>query len=539
MQFLMNLTVAAAALLSASCVSAENFVQPILWQDLPDIDIIRVGDAYYYSASNMHFSPGAPILRSYDLVNWEYLSHSIPVYDVDNPKFDLDGGNVYNGGVYASSLRYNEVSETFYWIGCLQQVGRTYVYSAKDIEGPWTQTSVVADYCFYDDGLLFDDDGKIYIAYGKWIADGNSAQIWAAELTEDFQVKGSVTTAFHTTPELGYIEGCRFYKINGTYYILVTNPGVGNGEIILKSSGDALGPYDTWHRILENNGKPVPGASSPYQGTLVETESGDWWYMAFVNRYPGGRIPVLAPLHWDDDGWPNVEFVNGADWGSTYPYPLPRHNVKPINGTDDFASEKLGPQYEWNHNPDNTKWTIGAKDGGGLTLQTATVTDDFFSARNTLSHRILGPASIATIELDYSGLKDGDRAGLAVFRYDAAWIGVSKTGPDTLELQMVNNILMESTNGWHTTNKGGVISSETLPSSGSIWLRVKADISSSTGTASFYYSADGTTFSQLGEKHVMADGAVFFMGDRYGMFNFATKNLGGEAVVKSFTLEEA
>lgn len=103
----------------------------------------------------------------------------------------------------------------------------------------------------------------------------------------------------------------------------------------------------------------------------------------------------------------------------------------------------------------------------------------------------------------------------------------------------MNNILMEPTNGWHTTNKGNVISSETLPSSGSIWLRVNADISSSTGTATFYYSTDGATFSQLGEKHVMADGAVFFMGDRYGMFNFATKNLGGVAVVKSFTLEDA
>lgn len=110
MKFLVTLTTAAAALLGASGVSAENFEQPILWQDLPDSDIIRVGDAYYYSASNMHFSPGAPILRSYDLVNWEYFTHSIPVFDTDNPKYDLDGGNAYNGGVYASSLRYNEAA---------------------------------------------------------------------------------------------------------------------------------------------------------------------------------------------------------------------------------------------------------------------------------------------------------------------------------------------------------------------------------------------------------------------------------------------
>src|SRR5690349_21222763 len=210
MKFLITLTAAAATL-----IAAENFNQPVLWQDLPDSDIIRVDDAYYYSASNMHFSPGAPILRSYDLVNWEYFSHSIPVFDVGKPSFDLINGNAYNGGVYASSLRYNKFDGRFYWIGCLQKDGRTFVYSAPDIGGPWTKTAVVSDRCYYDDGILFDDDGRVYIAWGKWVPNGNDAQIWVAELNENFGVKGSVITAFHTTPELGYIEGCRFYKRNG------------------------------------------------------------------------------------------------------------------------------------------------------------------------------------------------------------------------------------------------------------------------------------------------------------------------------------
>lgn len=356
-----------AAMLLAGAVSAENFTQPVLWQDLPDTDIIRIDDVYYYSASNMHFSPGAPILRSYDLVNWEYLSHSVPVYDFD-PRFSLQNGtNAYNWGVYASSLRYNEATRTFYWIGCIQQLGHTYVYEAPDIEGPWKRTSTIANYCYYDDGLLIDDDGSMYVSYGKWVADGNQAQIWVAQLTGDLQNKKS-QTVFHTTPDVGYIEGTRFYKINGTYYILLTNPGVGNGEIILKSSGGPFGPYSTWHRILKNNGNPVPGASSPYQGAIVETQHGDWWYMAFVNSYPGARIPVLAPLTWDANGWPNVQFASGDKWGSTYPYPLPKHPVKPITGTDTFASSTLGPQYEWNHNPDDSKWAVG----GGLTLRTAT-----------------------------------------------------------------------------------------------------------------------------------------------------------------------
>jgi beta-xylosidase len=374
----------------------------------------------------------------------------------------------------------------------------------------------------------------MYVSYGKWIPDGNQAQIWVAQLTGDLQNKNS-QTVFHTTPDLGYIEGTRFYKINGTYYILLTNPGVGNGEIILKSSGGSFGPYSNWHRILKNNGNPVPGASSPYQGAIVETQHGDWWYMAFVNSYPGARIPVLAPLTWDANGWPNVQLASGDKWGTTYPYPLPKHPVKPITGTDTFASSTLGPQYEWNHNPDDSKWAVG----GGLTLRTATVTNDFFAARNTLSHRALGPRSVATIELDFSGLANGDTAGLSVFWYDAAWIAVHKNGAADVRVQMVDRVLMDPTGGWHTNQTGTVVADAHLPNTGSVWLRVRVDISGSPGYANFSYSTDGKQFSALGRQHVMADGAVFFMGDRFGMFNFATKQLGGKAVVKSWTLSEA
>ena len=86
--------------------------------------------------------------------------------------------------------------------------------------------------------------------------------------------------------------------------------------------------------------------------------------------------------------------------------------MKPHTGTDTFEAVALAPEWEWNHNPDNTKWSAR----GQLTLQTATVTNDLYRARNTLTRRILGPSSTATIVLDYSGMRDGDQAGLALFR---------------------------------------------------------------------------------------------------------------------------
>ncbi|MEW2441087.1 hypothetical protein [Micromonospora marina] len=116
-----------------------------------------------------------------------------------------------------------------------------------------------------------------------------------------------------------------------------------------------------------------------------------------------------------------MQTVNGT-WGTSYPNPLPTRPVKPLTGTDTFPGTTPGVQYEWNHNPDNSRWSMN----NGLRLQTASVTNDLYRARNTLTHRIQGPTSTGTIELDYSGMRDGDRAGLAMLRDSSAWIGVRR-----------------------------------------------------------------------------------------------------------------
>lgn len=155
-------------------------------------------------------------------------------------------------------------------------------------------------------------------------------------------------------------------------------------------------------------------------------------------------------------------------------------------------------------------------------------------AQNTLSHRILGPNSTATIELDYSTMIDGDRAGLVVFRYNAGWIGVSKNGTTTT-LQMVDNILMDPEGTWHTIQAGEVITSTEI-SGGSVWLRVNCDINVRPANAKFYFSNDGENFTEFGQTHETLDGAVYFVGNRYGVFNYATKALGGQVVVTSFKI---
>ncbi|MFF3737518.1 glycoside hydrolase 43 family protein [Streptomyces sp. NPDC002566] len=499
--------------------AAASFANPVIWQDFADVDVIRVGDTYYLSASTMHYSPGAPVLRSYDLVNWEIAGHSVPVLDFGS-KYDLNGGRGYVRGIWASSLAYRPSNRTFYWLGQID-FARTYIYTATAAEGPWTRHAMLGT-AYYDAGLLVDDDDTMYVSYGN-------STISVAQLSADGRSQVRSQQVFTTPSSVGTLEGSRFYKINGSYYIFLTRPA--NGQYILRSTSGPFGPY-TMRQVLLNLPGPIPGGGVPHQGGLVRTQGGAWYYMAFVDAYPGGRMPALAPVTWTSDGWPALQLVNGA-WGASYPapaVPAPPRQVTPLTGVDTFDGTALKPRWEWNHNPDNGKWSVN----NGLTLRTATVTDDLYWARNTLTHRIQGPTSTATVQLDHSAMRDGDRAGLALLRDSSAWIGLKRAG-GTTRLVMVDGLTMDGS--WNTTGKGTERAGVNAPGGGRIWLRATADIrpgSSRPGT--FSYSTDGVNFTRLGPAFTMGNDWRFFMGYRFALFNHATQALGGSVRVTRFEL---
>ncbi|MFE7812052.1 glycoside hydrolase 43 family protein [Streptomyces sp. NPDC057433] len=489
------------------------YSNPVLWQDFADIDIIRVADTYYYSASTMHYSPGAPVLRSYDLVNWEFAGHSVPVLDFGS-KYDLNGGRGYVRGIWASSLAYRNSNRTFYWLGQID-FARTYLYTATSVEGPWNRHATIA-HAYFDAGLLFDDNDTPYVAYGN-------TTIHVAQLSADARTQVRTRQVFTTPPEVGTLEGARFYKINGNYYIFLTRPA--NGQYILKSTSGPFGPY-TMRQVLLNLPGPIAGGGVPHQGGLVSTPNGRWHYMAFVDAYPGGRVPVLAPVGWTWDGWPTLQLVGGA-WGQSYTAPLPLRPVTPMTGVDTFQGTRLGPKWEWNHNPDTGRFSVN----NGLLLRTATVTNDLYAARNTLTHRIQGPTSTATIELDFSGMADGDRAGLAMLRDSSAWIGLKRDG-GTTRVVMVDGLTMDGS--WNTTGTGTERASAGLTGS-RVRLRVSADIRPGAGRrAQFSYSTDGSAYVSLGPAFTLNNAWQFFMGYRYAVFNYATRALGGSVRVARF-----
>ncbi|EHK98424.1 putative beta-xylosidase [Glarea lozoyensis 74030] len=394
---------------------------------------------------------------SYDLVNWKYIGHSVPT---------LGFGS--NG---------------------------TYVYTASSVTGPWQQKTKIST-CYYDAGMLIDDDNTIYIAYGN-------TQLSVAQLSKDGLSQVKTQVVYQTPSTIGTLEGSRMYKIKGSYYIFATRPA--NGQYILKSTNGPFGPYEVKQLLLNLPG-PISGGGVPHQGGLVQTPAGEWCYMAFVDSYPGGRVPALAPIGWGSDGFPVLQTSNGA-WGTSYIAPLPLRPLESPSGIDYFNGTSLGPQWEWNHNPDTT--------------------------RNTLSRRILGPTSSGTIILNVENMKDGDRAGFALLRDTSAWVGVRRDGT-ALKISMWSGLTMTST--WATANTGSEVSSASV-SGTRFWLRVYADIHAGTGKQGyFYYSTDGKSFQKLGSL-TLNQAWNFFPGYRYAIFNYATKTLGGSVLIESFKVD--
>ncbi|KAJ8468836.1 hypothetical protein ONZ45_g17103 [Pleurotus djamor] len=495
--------------LATNAVAQTTFTNPPVYTDLADLMVINVNNTFYYSSSTMHYSPGAPILRSYDLVNWEFIGHSVPTLSFgDNDSYNLvNGKRAYVRGIWASFFNYRASTNTWFWGGCVD-FSKTYIYTASSVTGPWTQVSVL-NTCYYDASLLVDDDGSLYVAYG-------SSTINVAKLSSDGRSQVS-TQAVYTTDL--YIEGSRFYKRNGRYYIFVTHPA--SEEYVLMSTNGPMGPY-TIKSLALSLSPPVPGTGNPHQGGLVTTSNGNSYYMAFIDSYPLGRVPVLAPLTWGSDGFPSLQLVNGG-WGASYPYPLTAHTLPSPFTTDSFSGTSLKPEWEWNHNPDTTKFRVN----NALFLDTATVTSDLYAARNTLTRRIIGPASTGTIAIDVSGMRDGDRAGLALFRDSSAYVGVARDN-GRLTVRFVNGLTMNS--DWTTLSTGSVVTSTSI-SNGIVYLRITANAASSSNhQATFSYSINGSTFTQVG-TFTMITAWQYFMGYRFGIFNFATIATGGTVKV--------
>jgi beta-xylosidase len=478
------------------------YTNPVVFGDFPDVDVIRVDDWYYMLTTTMHVFPGATLLKSRDLVNWEFCAN--PLEKIENTaKYNLDGGNAYGHGQWAGSLKYK--NGTFYLLFNTWEEG-SYLLTATDPEGTWTKKKLSSG--FYDPGLLFDDDGKTYVVYGI-----NNLRI--AQLDANFEKLNDQQVFTYTVKE--GLEGSHLYKIGGYYYIYSTYGGWPAYQTVMRST-KIFGPYE--------ERTPYFNSDNIHQGALIQTQTGEWWTMLFQDKGAFGRLPNLQPITWTDN-WP----VIGSAGAGVTKYRKP--NVGKVWPTtalptnDNFRNYKLGLQWGWNHNPDNTKWSLTERPGY-LRLHTVNVTDSLHLAKNTLTQRILGyrtdpTHSYGTTRLLLNGLQEGDLAGLAVFQDPYAYIGV-KMVDGQKKLLYVN----DKTVTW------GPALTDTV-----VYLRAVANFNGgSNSTAAFSYSLDNKTYTPIGTDLAMQYRLTVFTGNKFCLFNFATKQTGGYADFDWFSTEK-
>ncbi len=517
-----------------------TYTNPLFYDEFSDPDMIRVGADFYLAGTTMHAMPSLVVLHSRDLVNWKFLSYAAQRLDL-GPEFRLEGGrDVYGQGIWAPCIRYHE--GMFYIFSNINGRGLQ-VFTSRDPAGPWQHRSLGR--AIHDLSVLFDDDGRIYAVY-------EYSEVKLIELKPDMSgfVEGSERIIIPHGNAMG--EGHHFYKIRGKYYIISANYAPvgrmecaradrpeGPYETVVISARETMGTQRGWwgNNVGQRGAVPAPGAkfdlSKPgdnefgaaplHQGGIVDLPNGDWWGFSMMDFKSVGRTTFLSPVTWQD-GWPY--FGLPGNLGRS-----PRTWVKPAVGVDspptaayerndDFTGPTLLPIWQWNHAPADAKWSLTEKPGA-LRLHTLPA-EHFLVARNTLTQRVIGPESSATVVLDGSGLQPGDIAGLALLNMPCAWIGIARTETGRV-LRWYNQVTNETID---------------RPLAGDrVSLRATGDFDADLARLS--YSVGGEKFTPVGAEIRLPYQLKTFQGVRYSLFAFNTAgHEGGYADFGTFRVVE-
>ena len=526
-----------------------TFTNPLFYDEFSDPDILRVGDDYYLAGTTMHTVPGLVILHSKDLVNWENISYCFDRFDFDDDAFSLKNHQeIYGQGIWAPCIRY--ANGQFYVYSNINGKGLQ-CYTSKDIRGPWKHHNMQGR--IYDLSVLFDDDGKIYAIHGY-------GEVRCTELKADMSGPKEETERVIIPEGNAVGEGHHMYKINGMYYLISTDYRP-NGRTLCSRSKSIWGPYETvtitadetfgyhaasltqvpqgeQYRIghdgtafgIPEIDKDATACTNIHQGGIVEDQSGQWWALLMMDFHSIGRTVTLAPITWKD-GWPMLGLEGNL---GRAPRTWFKPNVQsvavtqqqaaphaPYNRNELFNGKALGRIWQWNHNPDDKKWSLK---NGRLRLQSMPA-EQLMWARNTLTQRVIGPTSIATVELYVGGMKDGDVAGLGNINVPCSWIGIVKDRKD-----LILRCYEQATNDTIDTT-------DTIVPIDKIWLRMVGDYDHD--RAHYEWSFNGEVFHQLGREMPLSYQLISFQGSRHALFAFNHKGKqGGYVEFDNFTVEE-
>ena len=516
-----------------------TYTNPLFYDEFSDPDLIRVKDTFYLVGTTMHCNPGLVVLESKDLVNWDFCSYAFDRIDIDDPRFRLENGEeAYGQGIWAPCIRYHDGK--FYIFSNINGIGMQ-VYVSSNPKGPWKHYNMGG--AIHDLSVLFDQ-GKIFAVYGY-------DEVHCIEIKPDFSgyVEGSDRCLIPRGSAMG--EGHHAYKINGKYYIISADYAP-MGRMMCARADKLEGPYETrviscretmgtehstwvmnmpmdgsmpeadkWKMEIRKPNADNMGCATLHQGGIVQLENGDWWGFSMLDFLAVGRTTCLSPVTWVD-GWTYFGLINNLG-RSPRTWIKPDISAKvtphaPYIRSDNFDAGKLLPIWQWNHLPDDKQWSLKR---GKLRLNTMPA-KDLYWAKNTLTHRGIGPVSIATVTLDASHLKEGDIAGLGLLNIPYEWVGVTvRNGKSILS--------------YYDLGKDKTIESPLMKSE--IYLRITGDFEHE--WAQFSFSMDGVNFQNIGNKLVVPYQTKTFQGARYALFAFNQKErMGGYAEFDDFRVEE-
>ena len=474
-----------------------TYQNPVLFADYSDPDAVRVGDDFYLVSSSFHATPGLPILHSKDLVNWTIINHVFAA----QPPADHFSLPRHGEGVWAPAIRYHDGK---FWVFYPDPDFGIYFSTAKNPAGEWTSPQLVkAGKGLIDPCPFWDDDGQLYLVHGWARSRAGIANLLTLHKLSPDGTKvldaGEVIIDGNKIPDWTTLEGPKFYKRHSYYYVFAPSGGVTSGYQAVFRAKNIYGPYE--RRIVLEQGKTI--INGPHQGAWVDTPKGEDWFLHFQDRGAYGRVVHLEPMIWRDDDWPVIGDDPDGDGkgqpvlvhakpnvGRTYPITTPQIS-------DEFNGKALGLQWQWNANPHDDWASLNAHPG---VLRLASVpapktrndgtsaTKSIYDAPNFLLQKFPAPEFTVTTMLQFTPAAGGEFAGLTVFGFDYALLGLRRSA-DGLRLVYVVN---------RGANRGAeereVASVDAKNST--VYLRVSVGTGA---TCRFAYSFDNQTFTSIGE----------------------------------------
>ncbi len=553
-----------AAILAASLVRAADqpktspawgdqrngtYRNPVLPADYSDPDVIRVGDDFYLISSTINMSPGMAVLHSRDLVNWRTIGHVVDDISRLGPALNWDRMGSYGKGVYAGSIRFHD---NLFFVHFTSFEEGLFVATARDPAGPWTvqpmkdaRGRALLAPKWDDPCPIWDDDGQAYLVASKpggaWYPHLFRMSVDGITLLDadvDAMSRAGPQPAGQGTPiyQRDSSEGNKIYKQNGFYYFFHNEVGwKGRAAMIRRSrfiygeradgspgTAGEPGAYQIRQMLVS-----TAANREINQGGLVDTRDGRWYFLTHggVGGHADGRVLSLLPVVWRD-AWPDTGITAVAgmpgDWVPGGPMPVPDNEIRLPVGNDDFASGRLNPQWQWNHQPRAEAWSLKERKGWlRLHAFPPLRSGEFFSAGNTLGVRYFsGQPVVATFKLDVSQLAPGQKAGIVHFNGGRNYGALSVSrGKASLPVSFEENGASREAIDLPATTRN-------------LWLRTRVDDGQ---RATFEYSLNGREYRQLEFAYPLQWGG--YRGDNIGVFTYNDRGVRGHIDVDSFTYD--